>query len=153
MSFKRNLYRTINRNKPIIQLFKNILIVCCVVIAGAIVMLAVEHQKASGDIKNFFDAIWWSLVTITTVGYGDLVPKTFWGRIIGIVFIFLGFTIFSTFTAFIASSFIDRKIKERKGLNKIKSIYSKPGQKCQSPITKFNVHIFSILRQSKACRK
>ena len=50
-------------------------------------MLAVEHQKTGGDIKNFFDAIWWSLVTITTVGYGDLVPKTFWGRIIGIVFI------------------------------------------------------------------
>ncbi len=83
-------------------------------------MLAVEHQKAGSDIKNFFDAIWWSLVTITTVGYGDLVPKTFWGRIIGIVFIFLGFTIFSTFTAFIASTFIDRKIKERKGLNKIR---------------------------------
>jgi voltage-gated potassium channel len=120
VGFKRNLYRTINRNKHVIQLLKNILFICCVVIAGATVMLAVEHQKAGSDIKNFFDAIWWSLVTITTVGYGDLVPKTFWGRIIGIVFIFLGFTIFSTFTAFIASTFIDRKIKERKGLNKIR---------------------------------
>ncbi len=93
--------------------------ICIVVLAGAIAVLAVEYNNPSSVIKDFFDALWWSLVTITTVGYGDMVPITFWGRIIGIIFIFLGFTIFSLFTAFIASSFIDKKIKERKGLNKI----------------------------------
>ncbi len=93
--------------------------ICLVILVGAIAVLAVEYNNPDSVIKDFFDAIWWSLVTITTVGYGDLVPKTFWGRIIGIVFIFLGFTLFSTFTAFVASNFIDKKIKERKGLNKI----------------------------------
>lgn len=93
--------------------------ICLVVLVGAIAVLAAEFNNSNSMIKDFFDAIWWSLVTITTVGYGDLVPITFWGRIIGIIFIFLGFTIFSIFTAFIASSFIDKKIKERKGLNKI----------------------------------
>jgi voltage-gated potassium channel len=42
------------------------------------------------------------------------------GRLLGIVIIIAGFIIFSTFTAYIASNFIDQKIKERKGLNKIK---------------------------------
>ncbi len=119
MKLKRKIYRNLNKNKHILQLLKNVFIICLVVIAGAIAVLSVEYNNINSEIKNFFDAIWWSLVTITTVGYGDLVPVTFWGRIIGIIFIFLGFTIFSTFTAFIASSFIDKKIKERKGLNKI----------------------------------
>lgn len=120
MKYKRKLYRTINQNRHIIQLAKNILIICLVVLAGAVSVLMFEYKGSGSSIKDFFDAIWWALVTITTVGYGDLVPVTFWGRIIGIIFIFLGFTIFSTFTAFIASSFIDKKIKERKGLSTIK---------------------------------
>lgn len=120
MNFKRNFYRTLNRNRHIIQLLKKVFVICLVVIAGAIGVLMFEYKGTGNNIKDFFDAIWWALVTITTVGYGDLVPITFWGRIIGIIFIFLGFIIFSTFTAFIASSFIDKKIKERKGLNKIK---------------------------------
>lgn len=119
MKLKRKIYRNLNKNRHILQLLKNIIIIFLVVLAGAIAVLSVEYNNINSEIKDFFDAIWWSLVTITTVGYGDLVPVTFWGRIIGIIFIFLGFTIFSTFTAFIASNFIDKKIKERKGLNKI----------------------------------
>ena len=119
MKLKRKIYRNLNKNKHIIQLLKNVIMICLVVLAGAVAVLAAEYNNPNSLIKDFFDALWWSLVTITTVGYGDMVPITFWGRIIGIIFIFLGFTIFSLFTAFIASSFIDKKIKERKGLNKI----------------------------------
>jgi len=119
VKLKRKVYRNLNKNRHIIQLLKNVVMICLVVLAGAIAVWAVEFRNPSSVIKSFFDAIWWALVTITTVGYGDIVPMTFWGRIIGIIFIFLGFTIFSIFTAFIASSFIDKKIKERKGLNKI----------------------------------
>ncbi|MFC1887443.1 potassium channel family protein [Candidatus Cloacimonadota bacterium] len=111
------------RNRDILLLLKNILIIIFVILAGALGVLFFEYKaNVVGDnvIKDFFDAIWWSLVTITTVGYGDLYPVTFWGRIIGIVFILLGFIAFSTFTAFIASTFIDKKIKESKGLGNIK---------------------------------
>ena len=120
MKLKKDFHRFVNQNKTLMQLFKIMLLIFVVVLAGAIAILAVEYKDSNRDIINFFDAVWWSLVTITTVGYGDLVPVTFWGRIIGIIFILLGFSIFSIFTAFIASSFIDKKIKERKGLNKIK---------------------------------
>jgi voltage-gated potassium channel len=111
------------RNRDMLLLLKNVLIILCVVLAGALGVLFFEYKADLGGdnvIKNFFDAIWWSLVTITTVGYGDLYPVTFWGRIIGIIFILLGFIAFSTFTAFIASTFIDKKIKESKGLGNIK---------------------------------
>ena len=107
------------KNKFYIQSLKYAIIILLVILAGAIGILLFE-SPAGNDIDNFFDAIWWALVTITTVGYGDLVPVTFWGRIIGIIFILMGFISFSIFTAFIASTFIDLKIKERKGLRKIK---------------------------------
>ncbi len=108
----------IHRNRKLIQLFKKVMLVLAVTLLGAIAISLVESDN--GNIKDFFDAIWWSLVTITTVGYGDLYPISFWGRIVGIIFIFLGFISFSTFTAYIASNFIDQKIKERKGLTRIK---------------------------------
>jgi len=118
MNFRNKLSQFANQHRDLIQLSKKIWVIILVILFGAVAILQVE--PGHGNISNFFDAIWWSLVTITTVGYGDLYPETFWGRIIGIVFIFMGFIIFSTFTAFIASNFIDKKVKERKGLGKVK---------------------------------
>ena len=55
------------------------------------------------------DAIWWSYVTITTVGYGDKFPVTTEGRIIGSILMTTGVGIFGTFTALVSSWFIDKK--------------------------------------------
>lgn len=62
------------------------------------------------------DALWWSIVTLTTVGYGDITPITFWGRLIAIVNMFFGIGILATFSATIASILVDRKIKEDRGM-------------------------------------
>ena len=118
--YKKKRSKALKRNRKIELLLKNILIIFLVILIGAIGVLLVEYHAADKNIKDFFDAVWWSLVTITTVGYGDFYPVSFWGRIIGIIFILLGFIAFSTFTAFIASNFIDKKIKESKGLSNIK---------------------------------
>jgi voltage-gated potassium channel len=118
--YKKKRSKALKRNRKIELLLKNILIIFLVILIGAIGVLLVEYHAANKNIKDFFDAVWWSLVTITTVGYGDFYPVSFWGRIIGIIFILLGFVAFSTFTAFIASNFIDKKIKESKGLSNIK---------------------------------
>lgn len=52
------------------------------------------------------DGLWWALVTITTVGYGDLVPQTFEGRIFGSILILMGVGIFSILTASFSAFFI-----------------------------------------------
>ncbi len=116
----KDSYKKFSSDRHLSRIVKYSLIIFFVIIAGAVGILLFEYGNEQGNIKNSFDAIWWALVTITTVGYGDLVPVTFWGRIIGIIFILMGFIIFSIFTAFIASSFIDRKIKEGRGMSNIK---------------------------------
>jgi ABC-type amino acid transport substrate-binding protein len=54
--------------------------------------------------KGIWEAFWWSAVTVTTVGYGDKVPKSVVGRIIAIVWMFAGLIFLGFFTASIAST-------------------------------------------------
>lgn len=75
------------------------------VIFSSIAILQVEVDPAS-NIKTAEDALWWSYVTITTVGYGDKFPVTTEGRMIAALLMTVGVGLFGTFTAFLASWFV-----------------------------------------------
>ena len=72
-----------------------------VVIAGA-----VQSELDHGEFQSFWDGVWWATVTVTTVGYGDLYPKTTVGRLIGIALMFVGIGFLAVLTATIASYFV-----------------------------------------------
>ncbi len=78
----------------------------------------VEYR--GGKAIGVWDSLWWALVTITTVGYGDIVPETVVGRLIAFSIMISGLILVSLMTATIASLFVTRKIKEGKGLEDIK---------------------------------
>jgi ABC-type amino acid transport substrate-binding protein len=61
-----------------------------------------EHFRKG--LPGLWDGIWWSAVTLTTVGYGDKAPKTVWGRVAGLMLMFGGLLFVSGITASIASS-------------------------------------------------
>lgn len=66
-----------------------------------------QFEVASGsNIEGPVDAIWWSFVTLTTVGYGDMVPKTIEGRVIGVFLMIAGVGLFGTLSGFVASWFL-----------------------------------------------
>jgi voltage-gated potassium channel len=83
-------------------------------------LLYVAEIGKNPNIHSLFDAFWWLIVTIATVGYGDIVPNTFLGKIIGVVIIISGVTLFSLVSGSIASALVEWRIKERKGLGKVK---------------------------------
>ncbi|HEY0750581.1 MAG TPA: ion transporter, partial [Chitinophagaceae bacterium] len=79
------------------------------VIFCAIGILGVERDAPGGNIKTAEDALWWSFVTVTTVGYGDLYPVTTAGRIIAAALMTVGVALFGTFTAYVASWFVQQR--------------------------------------------
>ena len=58
------------------------------------------------DVKNLGDGIWWALVTITTVGYGDITPVTTLGRLVASSLMLLGLGLIATITAIVSAKFI-----------------------------------------------
>jgi voltage-gated potassium channel len=76
-----------------------------IIVFSSIAILNCETLPDS-NIKTASDALWWSFVTITTVGYGDFYPTTSVGRIIASALIMAGVGLFGTFTAYVASFFI-----------------------------------------------
>lgn len=78
------------------------------IIFCSIAILQVEKDPNS-NIRSAEDAIWWAYVTITTVGYGDKFPVTTEGRIIAALLMTAGVGLFGTFTAYVASWFVEEK--------------------------------------------
>jgi voltage-gated potassium channel len=69
-------------------------------------VLKIEQYAAGANITTGADAIWYVLVTISTVGYGDRFPVTNSGRVAGAVIIMIGVGIFGTFTGYLANVFL-----------------------------------------------
>jgi voltage-gated potassium channel len=76
------------------------------VIFSSIAILNLE-DTAEGNIKTPSDALWWAFVTVTTVGYGDKFPVTVEGRLIAALLMTAGVGLFGTFTAYVASFFME----------------------------------------------
>jgi len=111
----KELYLDLKKEK-----LPNLLIVVfiMVLIGGALVFLA-EVKKNHSMFSDFFDAFWWAVVTITTVGYGDKYPITATGRILALFLMLMGVVTTSILSGTIASIFVDRKIREGKGLQDV----------------------------------
>jgi voltage-gated potassium channel Kch len=70
-------------------------------LAGFIVTL-VDRK----DFPTFGTGVWWAIVTLGTVGYGDVVPHTAWGRVLGSLVIVIGVTFIAFLTATVTSYFV-----------------------------------------------
>jgi len=73
---------------------------------GSVQILAIESQSPDANIKTASDALWYTIVTIATVGYGDRYPTTNAGRLVGSLLIVIGVGIFGTFTGYLANFFL-----------------------------------------------
>jgi len=65
------------------------------------------------DFPTFGVGVWWAIVTLATVGYGDVVPTNSWGRVVGSATIIVGVTFLSFLTAIVTSLFISIEEEEK----------------------------------------
>jgi voltage-gated potassium channel len=76
------------------------------VFMAALAVLDAEQNAPHSQIRSFGEALWWACVTITTVGYGDVVPVTLIGRLVGVALMFCGIGIVGTVAATLSSWFV-----------------------------------------------
>lgn len=93
---------------------------------GGIVSYLFESHAEGGQIKNLFDGFYWTIVTLSTVGYGDIAPHSMGGRMVSIVLIFGGIGVLSFFTSIMVSGFSEeiKHLRENRTYTEIKRFKS-----------------------------
>jgi voltage-gated potassium channel len=81
-------------------------------LSAAVAFTLVEDVGADGRLHSFFDALWWSSTTITTVGYGDVYPVTAAGRMIGVMTMGVGISAFAVVTAKVAEFLVRSDLED-----------------------------------------
>ncbi|MGN6220701.1 MAG: ion transporter [Microbacterium sp.] len=102
----RSLVRTLVKDRANSALMTLLLMGILVLQFGSITMLAIEEHADGANITTASDALWYTIVTISTVGYGDTFPVTNLGRLLGAMIIIVGVGIFGTFTGYLANLFL-----------------------------------------------
>ena len=85
-------------------------------------IIFLSEQKTNSAINTLFDAIWYTLVTITTVGYGDITPRSILGRTSAMILLLAGVALFGALSGKFASFSFDRQQKKDRGLLKMNKI-------------------------------
>jgi len=83
---------------------------------GSLGILHIEQYQDGANITTASDALWYVIVTISTVGYGDRFPVTNDGRLVGTLIIVIGVGIFGTFTGYLANLFLAPKKSKRESV-------------------------------------
>jgi voltage-gated potassium channel len=79
-----------------------------VLFVSSLAVLSAERGKRGSNIESFADALWWSMTTVTTVGYGDQFPVTGTGRWVAASLMLAGIALLGVVTASVASWLIER---------------------------------------------
>ncbi|NOR69151.1 MAG: cyclic nucleotide-binding domain-containing protein [Methylomarinum sp.] len=86
-------------------LLSTLFIMSVLVVIEAAIIYALEHQVQPEVFSSIPEAIWWTMTTLTTVGYGDAVPITPLGKFFGIIVMFVGIAMFAIPTGILVSAF------------------------------------------------
>jgi hypothetical protein len=102
----RTIANTLIRDRAGSALLMLLLMGILVLQFGSLVILHLEQYAPGANITSASDALWYTIVTISTVGYGDQFPVTNPGRVMGALIIVVGVGIFGTFTGYLANLFL-----------------------------------------------
>ena len=93
-----------------------------IVSIGSTAVYLFEKPSGNAQVNNLFDAIYFAMVTVSTVGYGDIAPLTTGGRVVAIMLILSGLGVFSLLISIIVSAFNDKMkdMRENRTYEKIK---------------------------------
>jgi len=85
-----------------------------ILLVGAALEVQLERSAPGSNIHSYGAALWWAIVTVTTVGYGDKYPVTVGGRAVAVVLMIVGISLIGVVTATVASYFVEESADKNK---------------------------------------
>ncbi len=98
-------------------LFYLLFVAAGIIVIGSFVIFSVESQHPDSQINTMLDAVWWTVATVTTVGYGDIVPVTETGKIVAIFYMFFGIGLLAIFLSVLGTQFYKRKFQNEEEIS------------------------------------
>lgn len=103
------------------NLLTMMLITVTVIFIGATAVLILDSQVEGARIENFSDAVWWAISTVTTVGYGDIVPHSIGGRVMGMFLMVIGIGVMTAFISQVSAALVESRMKKKTEKTDLKS--------------------------------
>lgn len=104
---ERRFFTALFRVPATSVLLSTLFLAIVVISVSSMVVVSFEIESPDSNIRTGPDALWWAVVTVATVGYGDRYPVTAGGRLIGIALMVVGVGLFGVLSSFLASKFIN----------------------------------------------
>jgi voltage-gated potassium channel len=100
------------------EMLITLFIVSILIVLASSLMYFVEYTPEGGAFSSIPMAMWWAVVTLTTVGYGDIYPVTVLGRVLGAVVAVMGIGLFALPTGILGSAFVE-ELQKKRGLRQV----------------------------------
>jgi len=102
-------------SKRLLKVFTDPLFLSLTIVGNSVLVLATFgvyyfERGVNPKMLSYFDSLWWGITTITTIGYGDIVPVTAEGRIIAVGLMYLGPLLFVLFSAALIKHLLHREV-------------------------------------------
>jgi voltage-gated potassium channel len=94
------------------KIYSLVIIATAIIFTGSVVIFIIESGHPDAQINSMLNAVWWTVSTVTTVGYGDIVPITDAGKIMAIIYMFIGVAFLAIFVSVLGTRVYKRRFKE-----------------------------------------
>ena len=135
------------------KLFYLLFVAAGIIVVGSFVIFSVESQHPDSQINSMLDAVWWTVATVTTVGYGDIVPITDTGKIVAIFFMFFGIGVLAISISVLGTQFYKRRFeKEEKEISHAQKLILQRMddlEKNQEKLQNYIIDLIEKLRERK----
>jgi len=118
-----------------------------IIFIGAYAAMLLESGHENAQITNFSDAVWWSISTVTTVGYGDIVPRSVAGRFMGMGLMVVGIGVMTAFISQVSAALVESRLRQSTKNNDLRSTLISEIKDRLDNIDKLTESDFSLLIQ------